>query len=129
MSLAAKKILIVEDETPLRTALADVFSHKNCTVLVAANGKDGLELALSEKPDIVLLDLIMPIMTGTEMMQELRKDAWGAQVPIIILTNLSANTPDQVRSMLEGAPELYLIKSDWDIHDIEKKVEEVLHYT
>lgn len=120
-----KKILIVEDDWSLAKALQDKLERNGYMVLRAENGEEGLTLALQEKPAVILADILMPKMTGTELMDALRKDAWGATVPIIILTNLSADSMDLVHSVVEGKPAFFLIKSDWDIEDIFEKVDAV----
>lgn len=118
------KILIVDDEPMLLTALADKFTRKNFEVITAKNGKEGLTSALENRPDIILLDVIMPVMDGKTMLYELRKDDWGKNVKIILLTNLS--DPAKItRSMLEMTSG-YLEKAAWKIEDIVKYVRKVL---
>ncbi|KKU14485.1 MAG: OmpR family two-component response regulator [Parcubacteria group bacterium GW2011_GWB1_45_9] len=126
MEEGKKILLIVEDEKPVLKALVDKFGVEGFGVLTAENGEDGLKVALDEKPDLILLDLIMPKKTGLEMMHELRKDPdYGKKVPIIILTNLSAN--DKVSGEVsEEEPSYYLVKADWKIEDVVRKVKETL---
>jgi len=117
-----KKILIVEDEPVLLDALVDTFTHEQYDVLTARDGEAGLNIALQSHPDCILLDIIMPIMDGTHMLQVLRKDPWGEKVHVIILTNV-ANPQVESDSVLQGAGE-YLIKTDWKLEDIVKKVKQ-----
>ncbi len=121
-----KTILIIEDEKSLRGAVVDILHLKNFVSLEAKNGREGLELAFSKHPDLILLDLIMPEMDGMTTLKRIRADAWGKKVPIIILTNLSA-TKEQVKeeAIMQDAT-YYLIKSDWKLHDIVKKIEKIL---
>ena len=126
MKETSKKILIVEDERPLREALRDILTRSGFLVLEAADGEKGLALALAEHPDITLLDLVMPKMNGTEMLTRLRADDWGKDAAVIVLTNLSADSGELVRNVVSGAPLFFLVKSDWDIHDVVDKVREVL---
>lgn len=121
-----KKILIVEDEKSLRDAMVAVLKLQNFVPLEAKNGREGVELALSKHPDLILLDLIMPEMNGMPALQKIREDAWGRDVPVIILTNLSATDEKLVEDIVTHKPVHYLIKSDWKIHDVIKKIEEVL---
>jgi len=121
-----KTILIVEDEENIRDAIADVLRTKRFLPLEAKNGKEGVDLALTEHPDMILLDLIMPEMDGMTALKMIRKDAWGAHVPVIILTNVSATNEQLVDDMITHKPMNYLIKSDWKIHDVVEKVEDVL---
>jgi DNA-binding response OmpR family regulator len=118
------KILIVEDELPLLQALIDKFNKKGFTVVIAKNGDEGLASAFQEHPDLILLDLVMPRMGGMTMLERLRLDAWGKDVPVIILTNLSDN-----EAVSEAAKEFvfdYLVKADWKIDNIVEKVKEKL---
>jgi DNA-binding response OmpR family regulator len=121
-----KTILIVEDEKILRDAVTDILRLKNFLPLGAKNGKEGVELALSKHPDLILLDLIMPAMDGMAALKKIRKNAWGKKVPIIILTNLSATKEQPIDDAAANKSTHYLIKSDWKLHDIVKKIEETL---
>lgn len=121
-----KTILIVEDEKSLRDAIADILHLKNFNSLSAKNGIEGVKLALSKHPDLILLDLIMPEMDGMTAFKKIRVDAWGAKVPVIILTNLSSITGNLAAGATSHTPTQYLIKSDWKLHDIVKKIERIL---
>ncbi len=115
---------IVEDELSLLEVLTDKFSKEGFKVLRAKNGKDGLKVALTEHPDIILLDIIMPVMDGMTMLKKLREDEWGKDAKVIILTNLSDNEKT-AQALADGSND-YLVKSDWKIEDVVKKVEERL---
>lgn len=121
-----KSILIVEDEKSLREAIADMLHIKNYKSLEAKNGLEGVEIALSKHPDLILLDLIMPEMDGMTALKKIREDEWGANVPVIILTNVSANNEKLVEDVVTHKPINYLIKSDWKLHDVVDKIEEIL---
>ena len=123
---STKKILIIEDERSLREAVVDILELKNFTPLSAKNGKEGVEIALKEHPELILLDLIMPEMDGMAAFKEIRGDTWGEKVPIIILTNLSANNERFMTDMVTHNSTYYLIKSDWKLHSIIDKIEEIL---
>ena len=125
--MATKKtILVVEDEKSLRSAIVDTLHLNAYLTLEAKNGQEAVDLALLKHPDLILLDLLMPVMDGMTAFNEIRKDAWGAHVPVIILTNLSATDEKLVNDMVADKPMYYLAKSDWKIHDVVGKVEEVL---
>ena len=117
-------ILIVEDEKSLREVLSSKLVLEGYTVHAAANGQEGLNLALEKHPNLVLLDIVMPVMDGMEMLQELRKDEWGANVPVILLTNLN-DSDKEFESMEKGAFG-YLVKSDWKIDEVTAKIRETL---
>ncbi len=118
--------MIVEDEKSIREAIVDVLNRKGFMPIEAKNGREGVELALSKHPDLILLDLIMPEMDGMTALEKIRQDAWGASVPVIILTNVSATSEELVEDIVMHKPMNYLIKSDWKIQDIEEKIEEIL---
>ena len=103
----SKRILIIEDEMALVHAIQDKLELLGYNTLKASDGLEGLDMALKEHPDLILLDLMMPQMNGLEMLEKLRQDAWGAQAPVIILTNL--NQEDQIKKATElGAPDYYV---------------------
>ena len=118
-----KTILIVEDEVSLLNALRDKLTRENFAVLEAKNGEEGLEIALREHPDLILLDLIMPVMDGMTMLKKLRHDSWGTKVSVIILTNLSDAEGSLMRSI--GSLD-YIVKSNWKLEDVVAKVRERL---
>ncbi|MFA6028023.1 MAG: response regulator [Patescibacteria group bacterium] len=120
-----KKILIVEDEATLVRALTDKFTKENFLALSAKNGKEGLETALLHKPDIILLDIVMPEMDGISMLGELRKDSWGKKVPVIMLTNLT--DAEQVQETMKNGVFDYLVKSDWKLEQVVNKVKDKLN--
>ncbi len=121
-----RTILIVEDDANIRDLMTLRLASKKFAILQAGDGKEGLETALAEHPDLILLDLMMPVMDGMTALKELRKDAWGATAPVIILTNLDANSESVVEDMLTGKPLHYLIKLNWKTEEVVKKIEEVL---
>ena len=81
------KIAIIEDDQAISQMYRIKFEAEGYDVETAENGKLGLELAKSMKPDIILLDLMMPVMSGEEMLAKLRDTAWGKDIKVIILTN------------------------------------------
>lgn len=101
-----ERILIVEDELPMRTALEDVLAAEGYRVLTAADGESGLERAIREKPDLVLLDIMMPKLDGYTVCAELRRLA--NPVPILMLT-AKGQVEDRVNGLDAGADD-YLIK-------------------
>src|SRR5690348_12974575 len=90
--LQGKNILIAEDELPMLDALTEKFTEEGCSVIRAQNGDEALALAMEKRPDILLLDILMPIRNGTDVLEKIRAmPDWGKKVPIIMLTNLSAD--------------------------------------
>ncbi len=119
-----KKILIIEDEPALLKILVDKFTKEGFDTISAINGKEGLESALKNHPDIILLDIIMPVMDGMAVLDELRKDPWGKNARVIVLTNLS-DTEKAIKSLKQGVSD-YWIKCDMTIDTIVNKVKEKL---
>ena len=118
------KILIVEDEKTLLKALRERFAMEGYDVYTAGDGAVALEVALTEHPNIILLDIVMPIMDGLSVLKKLRADVWGKDVPVVLLTNL--NMADKVAEALDKGAFDYLVKSDWSLDDVVKKVAEKL---
>lgn len=118
-----KKILIVEDEAPLRNAVSDILTFEGFEVFRAKNGQEGLDLALAEHPDLILLDLMMPVMDGLTMLEKLRQDPeYGKDAQVILLTNI--NDPEKVAQATEAGSYDFLVKSDWNIEDVVKKIKQ-----
>src|SRR3989338_654249 len=84
-----KKVLIVEDDPSMLLILSKTLAKEGFDVLKAENGQIGLNTALREHPDLIFLDVLMPVMDGMTTMKKLREDAWGATVPIVLLTNVN----------------------------------------
>ena len=100
------RILIIEDEAPMRTALADVLNGEGYRALTAADGESGLKRALAEKPDLILLDLMMPKLDGYQVCAELRRLA--VTTPVLMLT-AKGQVEDRVTGLDAGADD-YLVK-------------------
>ena len=116
-----KKILIVDDDEAIRKSLVYQFKKSGFMVIEAVDGEDGLQKALLEKPDIILLDILMPKKDGMEMLRDLRdSEEWGSEVPVILLTNTSDT--DKVSEAINMGVYDYLVKSDWNLEDVVKTV-------
>lgn len=120
-----KKILIVEDEASFVFVLKKEFEREGYEVISADNGKKGLEEALEQKPDLILLDLMMPVMDGFEVMSQLRQDAYGKKAKVIVLTNLEPDK-ETLGKILSNKPVLYLIKSNIQLAELMVKVKTIL---
>lgn len=115
-----KRILIVEDDPPMMEALTDKLGREGFEVLDARNGEDGLSRSLADKPDLILLDIILPKMDGITMLKKLREDEAGKKIPVIILTNLSDS--ERVMEATKNGAFDYLVKAEWRLEDVIKKV-------
>lgn len=125
-----KKILVVDDEAALRKALAVKLNSSGFEAIEAGDGQEGIEKALTEHPDLILLDIMMPKMDGKGVMARLHADSWGKGVPVIFLTNL--NDPVTVAEVSEasGANATmfdYLVKSDWKLEEVIEKIKKRLN--
>jgi len=120
------KLALVEDDKLLSRILHEKLSSEGFEVLCAYNGRQGLSMVLKERPDLVLLDVIMPVMDGREMVQKLREDEWGKTVPVIFLTNL-----DRVDILMKMDSRMfsvkdYIVKSDWKLEEVVEKIRKKL---
>jgi len=121
MNTKSQKILIVEDDKPILYSLASKFELiKGIKTVCAEDGKQGLKLAIEEKPDLILLDIMLPKMDGITMLKQIRQDDWGKNVKVIILSNLS--NPEREQETRKLGVKDYIIKADWKIEDIMEKV-------
>ncbi|MFA6215693.1 MAG: response regulator [Patescibacteria group bacterium] len=119
----AKKILIIEDEKALirnlELALRDEYE-----VLSAVSAEEGLSKIKKNKPDLILLDVILPDKDGIEVLQKLKSGKDTRDIPVIVLTNLSDSVT--VSKILAAGGKEYLVKSDWGISEIVKKIETII---
>jgi two-component system alkaline phosphatase synthesis response regulator PhoP len=119
------KIMVVDDEPNIIQTLQDRLEMNDYTVISACNGKEGLDKAINEKPDIVLLDVIMPIMDGHEMLERLRKTEAGKSIAVIMLSARS-QTDDIARASACGIED-YIIKP-FDLSELLAKIEAILEH-
>ena len=119
-----RKLLIVEDEAAMLTTLSEKFKKENLSVFTAVNGEEGFNAALREKPDLILLDLVMPKMDGMSMMKKLREDKWGHDAKAIFLTNM--NDASLVAEAAKVGVYDFLVKTDWRLEDVVRVVQEKL---
>ncbi|KPJ56828.1 hypothetical protein AMJ49_03730 [Parcubacteria bacterium DG_74_2] len=115
-----KKILIIEDEDLLLNLLRDKLSQEGYEVSVARNGEEGLEKIKEEKPDLILLDIVMPKKGGFEVMEEMNKDKEMKSIPVIVVSN-SGQPVEIDRAQKLGAKD-WLIKTEFDPQEVIDKV-------
>ena len=125
--LDMSKILIVEDEQALQRAISLALTNEGFNVFTAKDGEEGLRVALKEKPDLILLDVIMPVMDGMSMLHKLREDeSWGKDAKVLILTNLSDDK--KISDIAEEKSVSFLVKSNCSlveiVSEVKKNVEE-----
>ncbi|MCK9352522.1 MAG: response regulator [Candidatus Pacebacteria bacterium] len=117
-----KKVLVIEDDRVLRRVILDNLKAEGFAALEAEDGVIGLETALREHPDLMLVDVVMPRMDGITMLEKLREDEWGKTANVMMLTNLS-DTEKIAYASKKGVSD-YLVKADWDIASIIDKVKQ-----
>ncbi len=111
-----KRILIVEDEEDIREAIAEAVTGADYEVKTAENGRIGLDIALEWKPDLILLDLVMPFIDGHEVLRVLREDEWGQNVKVIVLTAM--DRPFNIAMANFSNVEDYIIKGQKTLDEI-----------
>lgn len=112
----SKTVLIVDDNELVRKTLTAALVAPGRIVESAASGKDGLAKALEVHPDLIITDVHMPEMDGLEMIDRLRKDEWGAKVPIIVMTVDEQAT--SINKALEAGITVYISKNTTDPAEI-----------
>jgi DNA-binding response OmpR family regulator len=122
-----KTILIVEDEADLREALATALSYEGYRVIQAGDGEEGLKKALTEKPNLMLLDIVMPKKDGLEVLRELKDDERAKDIKIIVMTVL--DDLEKIAEVVESGGDEYVVKTDITLDGIIKKVRENLEKT
>ncbi|MCW1929692.1 MAG: response regulator [Candidatus Kerfeldbacteria bacterium] len=120
----AKKILLVEDDEMLHTMYTQKFTKEGYDVQSGYNGAEGVALAESEKPDVILLDIIMPKMDGFAALKKIKKNPATAQIPVILLTNLGQE--EDIRKGKELGASDYFIKANHTPQEVVDKVKSII---
>jgi CheY-like chemotaxis protein len=115
-----KKIIIVEDEEILRNLLEKKLSAEGYSVETTENGEEGLSKIRANRPDLILLDIIMPKMGGFEMLEEMQKDESIKGIPVIVVSN-SGQPVEIDRAQNLGATD-WLVKTEFDPQEVIDKV-------
>ena len=118
------KILVVEDEEILLTALSEELKQEGFEVVGAKDGIEGVEKAASEKPDLILLDLVMPRLDGIGALKEIKAKPETKDIPVVILTNLSDY--DKISDALSLGAMDYLVKANYRLEELVNKIKTVL---
>lgn len=118
------KILVVEDEEILLTALSEELKQEGFEVVGAKDGVEGVEKAASEKPNLILLDLVMPRLDGIGALKQMKDNPATKEIPVVILTNLSDY--DKVSDALSLGAMDYLVKANYRLEELVNKIKTVL---
>ena len=119
-----KKILFIEDESALQRAIKDVLNQSNYKIISALDGETGIKMAERELPDLILLDLILPVIDGFSVLKEIKKNDKTRGIPVIVLTNLE--DVKNIDRAIELGAKAYLVKADYGVNDVAKKIKEIL---
>jgi DNA-binding response OmpR family regulator len=119
-----KKILFIEDESALQKTFGDFLEKEGFELISALDGETGLKLAEKEIPDLILLDLILPKMEGTEVLKKLRENPKTKDIPVIVLTNV--DDFEKLEKTLELGVKAYLVKTDFTLEEVLQKIKEEL---
>ena len=115
-----KKILIIEDEKIICDLLERKLTREGYSVVITTNGIDGLVKMREDRPDIVLLDIIMPKMGGFEVMEEMNKDETLKDIPVIVVSN--SGQPVEIDRIKKMGAKDWLIKTEFDPQEVLEKV-------
>lgn len=118
------KLLVIEDDAVLRRALGEYLSAEGFEVMYAEDGEIGTQLVLSEKPDLILLDIVLPKKDGYQVLQEAKANEETKHIPIVLLTNLGSIS--DVEKALEMGATTYLVKADYKLEEVTEKIKEIL---
>jgi CheY-like chemotaxis protein len=119
-----RTILLAEDDKFLRRAMEVALTKRGYRVLLAADGQQALDILETERPDLVLLDLLMPRKTGIEVLQELRKNPATADIRVLILSNSSKEL--EVHEATNLGVSGYWIKANLSLQELSERIEAVL---
>lgn len=124
MQPSDKKVLIIDDDKLILKISKDTFLSAGFQVQEAENGELGLKIAETFKPDIILLDILMPIMDGMTMLKKLREYEWGREIPVIVLTSLKDSS--NISTAMENKVFQYIIKDDFKAQTLLESAKEIL---
>lgn len=113
-------VLVVEDDEFLSRAMGDKLSREGFQVIKAFNGQEAVDALRQNKPDIMLLDLVMPVKNGFEVLEEVSQDEQLRQIPVIVLSNLGQDSDLQKAKAL-GATD-FLVKSNFPIKSVLERI-------
>jgi len=119
-----KRILIVEDSSYLAESLVDMLEIKDYHPLVAPTGREAVEMAITEQPDLILLDIRLPDIDGYEVFRRIRANEWGATAKIMVLT--ASESTENISKNINLESENVLFKPEWSVSDLLKRIEERL---
>ena len=124
ISNGVKKVLFIEDESALQKTFGDILKQERYEMISALDGETGLRLAKTQKPDLILLDLILPRVNGFEVLKKLKEDKETKDIPVIVLTNLEGI--GDVDKAVELGATTYLVKAQYSLEEVVQKIKQAL---
>jgi DNA-binding response OmpR family regulator len=119
-----KKILFIEDESALQKTFGELLKQEGYEMFSALDGEVGLKLAETKKPDLILLDLILPRIHGFEVLKKIKENEETKNIPVIVLTNLERI--EDVDRALELGATTYLVKARYSLEEVMEKIKKAL---
>ena len=119
-----KTILFIEDESALQKTFGEILKQEGYEMIPALDGEVGLRLAKDKKPDLILLDLILPRIHGFDVLKKLKEDKETKEIPIIVLTNLEGIS--DVDKAIELGATTYLVKAQYTLEEVVEKIKKAL---
>ncbi len=120
----SKKVFVIDDDEALVQALTERLVDAGYDVSSAPDGQAGLDAVLEAHPDLIILDVAMPVMNGWDTLTALRADGWGKDARVVMLTN--SDDMENVSQAVDHGTTEYLIKGSWTLDDIVAKVGQTL---
>lgn len=123
---SSKKILIIEDEPSLLRALKDKFERNGIEVSYATNGEEGLAMIKKDKPQLILLDLMLPRMSGETILKEIKKNKSTQNIPVVVLS-AKADEASVVNCLNNLGADDYMVKSDFTLEQVLDKINKYIN--
>lgn len=117
-----KKILFIEDESALQKTFGEILTQEGYEMISALDGEVGLRIAKDKKPDLILLDIILPKIHGFEVLKKLKEDKETNGIPIIVLTNLERIS--DIDKAIELGATTYLVKAQYSLEEVVQKIKQ-----
>lgn len=120
----SKVILFIEDESALQKTFGEIIAQEGYQMISALDGETGLRVAKEKKPDLILLDLILPKIHGFDVLKKLKEENETRDIPVIVLTNLEGL--EDVEKALKLGATTYLVKANYSLEEILEKIKKAL---
>lgn len=121
----SKVILFIEDESALQKTFGDILEQEGYEMISALDGEIGLRIAKTKKPDLILLDLILPKVNGFDVLKKLKEGPETKDIPVVVLTNLEGVA--DIDKVIELGATTYLVKASYSLEEVVAKIKKALH--